>query len=73
MYGFPQNYYVANFRTVNEQDGEDIETRRKFNMIWWGKHCPFHFTGDKAEILWLLGLPKTLQLLSGSVMIQLLT
>ena len=41
-------------------DGEDIEPRRKFNIIWWGRYCPFHFIGDEAKILWLLGLPKTL-------------
>lgn len=33
MYGFPQNYFVANFRTVNEQDGEDSEPRRKLTQF----------------------------------------
>ena len=28
--------------------------------IWRGRHCPLHFIGDEAEILWLLGLLKTL-------------
>ena len=28
--------------------------------IWWGRHCPLHFIRDEAEILWLLGLLKTL-------------